>query len=146
MQAVGCTCQEASLHWADRSPRYGLISLRLRNEMQDCLQMQICLRIELVCCLYEGINKSIVVFASNPRSPQSEVKLIIQELLILENASMRRDCRTRYRDDLGMLTSVPQSSTTGKVLAGCIPAHKVVMTSLATDIKIPPTPDMQISY
>lgn len=42
-------------------------------------------------------------------------------------------------------TSVPQSSTTGNVLDGCIPAHNVVITSLATEIKIPPTPDVNRS-
>jgi hypothetical protein len=39
-----------------------------------------------------------------------------------------------------ILTFVPQSKTTGSVLAGLMPAHRVYNTSFATDIRIPPTP------
>lgn len=39
-----------------------------------------------------------------------------------------------------VLTSVPQSSTTGRVRDGCTPAQRVARTSLAKDIKIEPTP------
>lgn len=47
--------------------------------------------------------------------------------------------RPYYKDRIH--TSVPQSSTTGSVLDGCIPAHNVVITNLAIEIRIPPTPD-----
>ena len=37
-------------------------------------------------------------------------------------------------------TSVPQSNTTGSCREGWIPAQSVVITSLATDMRIAPTP------
>lgn len=43
-------------------------------------------------------------------------------------------------DHCRALTFVPQSRTTGSWREGWIPAHRVVMTSLATEMRMAPTP------
>lgn len=49
--------------------------------------------------------------------------------------------RPRYRSSFSRVSlSVPQSSTTGSVRLGWMPAHSVVRASFATDIKTPPQP------
>ncbi len=88
------------------------------------------------CCLDESINKLIISFTTYPRLAKTKIELVFQQILVLWLG------QHRLRDVIKVepRTSVPQSSTTGSVLAGWIPAHRVVMTSLAIEIRIPPTP------
>ena len=97
--------------------------------------MQVCVWIQLSHTLDELINELIVLLSANARTSEPEIQFIVEELLVLWKQSVKDSVRCG-----GISTSVPQSSTTGSVLEGWMPAHIVVSTSFATDMRMPPTP------
>ena len=93
-------------------------------------------RIVLACCFDKSVDKFVILFATHPRLSETEIELVFEESLVLHFDQRRWICFLPS----DRRTSVPQSSTTGSVLDGWMPAQRVVMTSLAIEIRIPPTP------
>jgi hypothetical protein len=69
----------------------------------------------------EGVDEIVVLFACGTGFAQTEVEVVVKQLLVLHCVSHT----SRLSAGFGELTSVPQSSTTGRVLDGWIPAHSV---------------------
>ena len=97
--------------------------------------MDYCLWIELPCGLNKAVDKTVILFAGSSTLTEAEIKLVIQQCLILREPVSLSDFSKS-----AIHTLVPQSSTTGSVRLGCNPAQTVIKTSFAIDIKMPPTP------
>ena len=93
---------------------------------------------EFVCGLNKSIDKLIVLFPLDTGLLEAKVEIIFEELFVLNIG--KNDGLQDSKGGLNEHTSVPQSSTTGNVRAGWIPAESVARTSFATEMRMPPTP------